>query len=31
MGFVDITKWLDIQSCLFVVEFFSKEKAVLNI
>ena len=31
MGFVDITKWLDIQSCFLVVEFLSKEKAALNI
>ena len=30
-GFVDITKWLNIQSCFFVVEFLPKEKAVLNI
>ena len=30
-GFVDITKWLNIQSFFVVVELLSKEKAVLNI
>ena len=30
-GFVDIAKWLNIQSFFVVVELLSKEKAVLNI